>query len=297
MKTNLSNALIQNDQKRSRPADQRSRPVGAAASIFSNENESLGTRFVLLTDKTVGLRVSLTLLCVLLICIFAGPTNRLAFASEQKPNHEGEDLHTAAAPTQAEHEIEYDLAGGFYQFRPDRLNVELGDTIRFHNRSNSPLTLEIGRPPDGPGGGPGGEMLLFMPIIMSSTSQTQRTAAAQAVRSGLLAQEEPGIVTIVILPQEDYLYTLEKDGETKPILFFNGDNPQQFGVLNVLDDAEPPNPEEDPDLFGVGYATSAELTLIRWFWNSPNQPPFVLTRMQDGQESNLGRDRADFDSR
>ncbi|MEM7126355.1 MAG: hypothetical protein AAF702_08525 [Chloroflexota bacterium] len=204
----------------------------------------------------------------------------------------------ATASATATHEIVYTENG----FTPSVLTIGIGDTVTWRNETSQPLNLRAG-----------GGFTLFLPFMSSpssramvqSTNQSTSQTTSQgtnpnAMSSNAQANAEPEFgSTLVAGATHSYQFA-----EVGQFAFHAGGQPNFKGTINVEapNDVVPtptPTPTSDRpkplapddgglDQSGLGYATSADRTLIRWFWTQPNQPTFRVLRQQGRTEVVLG---------
>ncbi|MBV7328764.1 hypothetical protein KFU94_10985 [Chloroflexi bacterium TSY] len=174
-----------------------------------------------------------------------------------------------------DHVVEFTTTG----FTPQSLVVKVGDRVIWRNTTNATLRLHSGLPPK-----------LFLPLlttgVTSVRSANQETATSQpSEQEAFAAQLAPGAEfahQFNIVGTVDYFNSQ-----------FNSENRQLTGTI-LVEEADDPSPTPDPlpdedelDQSALGYATSNDRTLIRWFWTQPNQPTFRIYRQQGAPEQTL----------
>ncbi len=170
-------------------------------------------------------------------------------------------------------------------FSPSTVNIQPGDTVIWRNNDSVALTLRSGMPPAAP------VQTLYLPLVTGgdtlAAAHTQQAVSAQQVAA-------PPIFDTVLNPGGEFSVQFTESGAFS---FFDADQPGITGTVNVAEmpagtplvcaPSTPADGDADGDLPGVLYATSADRTLLRWFWDDCATASFQILRSENGGPETL----------
>ncbi|MEZ4832297.1 MAG: hypothetical protein R2873_09910 [Caldilineaceae bacterium] len=162
-------------------------------------------------------------------------------------------------------------------FTPAAVDIQRGDTVIWRNVDTVPLTLRSGA-----------ANAVYLPMITGNgVAATDTAQPVTAQHTAVLPSFD-----LVLNPGEEYSHRFSSVGA---FLFFAADQPG-VGTVNIaepLTGAIPCTPgapgsgPADGDLPGVMYATSANRTLLRWFWSDCSTASFQVYRSANGAPETL----------